>query len=255
MRSSHIPKITMLMICTVLLLGRAAHAKSACPDVPRDNTFNNEKTLPRTVPYKVFADDLCLPLILKNYCPLLYTDDFRNPDSGWPVSEGGNVQFAYTNGEYQISLSVPHEAAVATPGLKLADFIAEVDARYADPVGEGFVGFVFGLSNSQDEYYQVVFQRAGYYGIQRYNPSSPYWTDLANGTSSAIVGGTGTNHLGVERIGTNITLYINGVWVASVEDGTYTGSRNFGLVVTSFEWGNSAFFDNVVMHQTSCGSK
>jgi len=254
-RSNHSQKIALFLICTILLLGQAATAKSEYQDDRWDDNDNNKETLVRPALYKVDLDELCLPMILKNYCPLLYTDDFSNPDSGWPDSDDGNIRFAYTNGEYEILIRVYDETAIATPGVKVTDFIAEVDVRVFDPFGTGSQGFLFGLSDSLDEFYQVVlFSNEHYYSILRHDPNPPLWTDLAHGESSAIQVGTASNYLKIQRIGATITLYINEQWIVTVEDETYTGPRNFGLVVTS-ELGNGAFFDNLVMHNPGCESR
>ena len=73
-----------------------------------------------------------LPLVVKSPqvpCPAYYTDNFGDPDSGWPVADDSSRRYAYTSGEYQIWVRNPHQGWSVTPGAKVTDFAAAVSAR------------------------------------------------------------------------------------------------------------------------------
>jgi hypothetical protein len=195
-----------------------------------------------------------LPVIVQNYCPPLYVDRFDNLGSGWPVSDDGNVLYAYSAGEYWILIRNPDGWAGASSGFKSANFIVDVDIRYGDLMGEGFQGLLFGISDDWKEYYRFVYQRAKYWGIDRYSASSPYQTNLANGQSDYINGGTSSNHLRIERTGPSIKAYANGHLLADLVDGSYIDPRKLGVITTSSIWGNQAYFDNFIVYNPGCGA-
>ena len=71
--------------------------------------------------------------------------------------------------------------------------------------------------------------------------------------SSAIHQGSAANQIKVERIGSAINAYANGQLLASVADGTYTGSLYIGLVVFSYNQPNVDIrFDNFTVYSSSC---
>ena len=71
------------------------------------------------------------------------------------------------------------------------------------------------------------------------------WTLLAADSSGSIATGTATNHLKLERNGALMNVYANGVLLASLSDGAYTGERGVGVFVTSYDQGNvDVRFDN-----------
>ena len=63
------------------------------------------------------------------------------------------------------------------------------------------------------------------------------WIVLVDWTySSAINQGGGTNHIAVERIGSAIKLYINGIQVANITDSSFLGpGRDAGFVAHTYD--------------------
>ena len=86
--------------------------------------------------------------------------------------------------------------------------------------------------------------------IYRWDPTDT--VPLIEAFSTAIHQGTASNQIKVERIGSTINAYANGQLLASVTDGTYTGSRYIGLVVFSNQPNLDIRFDNFTVYSSSC---
>jgi hypothetical protein len=191
-----------------------------------------------------------LPLVSKPCLPL-YTDDFSNPASGWPIDDIENIyRLEYLDGEYRILLRHTNYWAGARPGFQAADYIATVDLRNPNNIS-GYYGINFGLAQDWSSFYLFLISQEGWYAILRYG--SENWVVLSNAFSSAIQPGSATNRIQVERNGATINTYANGQLLASVIDGTYTGSLFFGLAVLSFDQPRVDIrFDNFTVYPIDC---
>ncbi len=165
-----------------------------------------------------------LPLSLTP-CSPLYSDDFSNPASGWPIADTGNVRYEYLNGEYRLLVRSKNYGAGVRPGLQVSDYAVDVDVRNQNNVS-GSYGIVIGLAQDWSTFYTVEIYPDGWFGIYRYDPTS--LVTLAEAFSPAINPGSGVNHLKIVRNGASIDAFANGQPLASVNDGTYTGSLFMG---------------------------
>jgi uncharacterized repeat protein (TIGR01451 family) len=197
-----------------------------------------------------------LPIVTRQFCPLLYSDNFGNPASGWPINDTGSALYEYSSGEYRILLrDAPYEWAGARPGYKASDYSAVVDVRNASGSGvTGYYGILFGISDDWSQAYLFWISSFGYTGISRYNSSSG-WSNLTNRPSTYINPGAATNRLKVEHSGSQITGYVNGLLEVDFSDSSYTGLRHVGLGVTSSSQPNvDARFDNFAVYPVGCGA-
>jgi hypothetical protein len=174
-----------------------------------------------------------LPLVVKSPqipCPAYYTNNFGNPDSGWPVADDSSRRYAYTSGEYQIWVRNPHQGWSVTPGAKVTDFAAAVSARRTSGA-LGAYGIQFGINEYWSQFYEFIVENASY-SIWRYDNGS--WTALQDWTASGHIStGTNWNRLKVIRNGANIAVYANSQLLATVSDSSFTGLRWIGLVAYS----------------------
>jgi hypothetical protein len=192
------------------------------------------------------------PIILNNYCPPVYADDFSDPGSGWPINDTGNTLYEYLNGEYRVLVGNTDWSAGARPDFKASNYIVAVDVRNATGV-YGSYGIIFGLSEDWNQFYTFEIYPPGDYAIFRY--SSNTWILLTSGYSTSINIGTATNRLKVERNGSLIRAYANGQLLRSISDGSYTGSRHVGLIASSYNQPNvDARFDNFAVYPLACGA-
>jgi len=184
------------------------------------------------------------------------------------------------NGEYSIRLNnYSIWAGSRAPGFKVSDSIVAVDVRAPSGAYYGTHGLIFGLSDDWTQFYSFEidamlrppFQMrnpqvnrtefdaselasGGLWALFRY--SSGTWTNLASGSSSNIITGTATNRLEIEHGGSLIKAYVNGQFVSSISDSSYTGLRRVGLIVSSSNLYPlvEALFDNFTVCDLTTGA-
>jgi uncharacterized repeat protein (TIGR01451 family) len=195
--------------------------------------------------YQVFCPYLYGP------CVPLYSDNFSNPDSGWPVYDDGKILFGYKSGEYRIFVRPADSWGIARPGFQAENFAVEVDLRNINNI-YGSYGIAFGIAGDWSSFYTLEIYQDGWFGIYRYDPNS--YAILAESQSSAIKQGSASNHIKVIRNGSAIEAYANGQLLGVVSDGTYTGVRYLGLVAASYKKTNVDIrFDNFNVSTVFCG--
>jgi hypothetical protein len=195
----------------------------------------------------LFIDDVTLggesvvflPLIFKNYCSFQYFDDFGTQTGRWVVNDDANKTLSYVGGEYQILLKQTRDWYWITPDLVLpGDYRIEVDAYQSPTAKDDGHGLVFGLRYDQSgfEGYQfLVYPQAQVYVLGKWDMNGNY-TKLIDWPYSSAINQNTSNHLRVDRVGTLIRLYINGVQVNSFTDASFTSSgRDAGLVTYSWD--------------------
>jgi hypothetical protein len=195
-----------------------------------------------------------LPIVRRGKLPCtpLYSDNFNTPGSGWPVSDDGNVLREYNAGEYRILVRPKDWSGGASPGVLAAEYSMAVDLRNINNV-VGSYGIAFESAQNGSTTYTFEIYSDGWFGLYRWSPSL---TTLAEAPSAAINLGSASNHLKVERYGSAIKAYVNGTLVANVTDGTYTGSRYFGLVAFTYPDNASVDldvrYDNFTVYPIAC---
>lgn len=209
---------------------------------------SNEST---TLPEGAYVDDVILrkyvaaeeehyvylPLALRNFWAGFF-DDFSDPNSGWASGEYPSVIYRYLSGEYQLYLKTVDSAFAITPDLVLpSDYRIEVDARRVSS-GVCSYGLIFGsrLTTDSWETYQVIVWPTGGEFLVNKRTLGGSWTTIQDWTySSAINQNYGTNRIRVDRVGTTITIYMNGTLVANITDSSLTGpGRDAGIRAYSY---------------------
>jgi len=198
-----------------------------------------------------------LPLAMKS--DVIYFDDFSNPNSGWVSGENADLKYGYLNGEYQILLKTTGATLLVTPDLVLpGDYRIEVDARQASS-NQGSYGLMFGiqLSGSSYEGHQfMIFPASQQYLLEKRNMDGSWQILIDQTYSPAIQPGMGANHLRVDRIGTAIHLYANGVLLTTFTDGSFTSSgRDAGVRAYSYDSAPvDVRFDNFLVRRVEAAS-
>ncbi len=187
-------------------------------------------------PYRMFSS------CVNRACLRSVSDDFSDPNSGWPVQDNGKNRYEYLNGEYRILLRPEWGGAGVRSDFYPEDFTVGVDVRNATG-RQGSYGLLFGLIDNWDSFYTFEIYSEGYFGVYRF--SSNNLVILTEGFSPAIKQGIAPNRLGVERSGASIKIYANGQLLAELYDGTYTGYGYIGFIVFSYNQSNlDIYFDN-----------
>lgn len=191
-----------------------------------------------------------LPLTIYNHKTfLLYFDDFSDSNSGWHIGDTGNANVGYIDEEYQIIIWKDHDGLMVTPDLILpADYWIEVDAYQASTINCSY-GVMFGIQYAVNTYegYQVTIYPASQVFLLNKRDIDGTWTTLVDWTHSlSIMPGIATNHLRVNRIGSDIIIYINGTQVVTYNDSSFTSpGRDAGVrVYSSDDFPAYGRFDN-----------
>jgi len=164
--------------------------------------------------------------------PRVYYDDFSNPSSGWAAQNLGRCEMGYVNGSYAIALYQMNQVCYSlAPTTPRADGVFEALMAKSN-VNDGSVyGLIFG-GNSADhltQFYVFWVDPADQtYLLQRYEAGT--WTNVTQvGTSAAIATGNQVNVLKVRRQGSQITLYVNGLDLVTLQDDRFPGNGYVGL--------------------------
>ncbi|UCF26844.1 MAG: PD40 domain-containing protein, partial [Chloroflexota bacterium] len=193
-----------------------------------------------------------LPYISRNFCGVLYQDDFSNPESGWPQGQDVDSGYQYIQGEYNITVKNANWSAAASPGFQAEDYVVSVDVRNAGNV-YGTYGIVFGLAENWSRLYTFEIDPEGYFGIWRFNDSEG-WNLLYVDSSPYINIAEGINHLKVKRDGAIIEVHANGRLLTTITDGSFLGLSSSGLIATTYDQENlNVFYDNFTVSSATCG--
>jgi serine/threonine protein kinase len=145
---------------------------------------------------------------------VLFSDDFSNPNSGWPTQEG----YSYQQDGYHISAGGTDGVPWAKTGTAFDNTSVHVDAK---PVAEGvngYYGLLCRIQDSQNFYYFVI-RNDGGYAIGKYK-GAEFQSLFPEGwrQSDAINQGNQTNRLKADCFGDTLRFYANGVMLGEVND-------------------------------------
>ncbi|RLG19951.1 hypothetical protein DRN74_06175 [Candidatus Micrarchaeota archaeon] len=153
--------------------------------------------------------------------PPLFTDDFADPTSGWPEEEGVCGYLPELE-EYFISIADPDSLKPAVNGRfqPPSDLCYQAIAQPATGPEHLPYGLVFRYQDDQN-FYAFVVNSMGMYALYL-RQNGEYTPLIAFQPSTAIYQGASANLLKVIVRGTLINLYVNGQFLATVEDDTLT---------------------------------
>lgn len=180
---------------------------------------------------------------------LQFQDDFSDTSSGWDRSSFENGATDYQDGGYHIFVAPENYSVWANPGLYFTDISVEVDGYKLSGADDNEYGLICRYVDNNN-FYVASISSEGYYGITRLlNGEFQYIGSESMQPSSAINQGGANNHIRFDCVGTTLTLYVNGVEVASFEDDTHA-SGDVGLYAGTFNSPNiDIFFDNFIASQ------
>ncbi len=186
-------------------------------------------------------------------CPVLYSDDFSNPNSGWPSGDYDETSFGYQSGEYRILIKTPEFFTVVYSGFHAQDYKFSVDLHNITGAFASY-GIVFGLMPDLSGWYTLEIYPDGWFGIYRYDNYGG--AVLAEAFSPAIKIGTATNLIKIERNADLITAYANGQQLASVSDSYFSGSLYLGMINFGYDYPDiDVRYDNFRVVPLSCKEK
>lgn len=197
--------------------------------------------------------------------PILFSDNFSDPLSGWTTHSDQTSSSFYQDGWLHIRDNVfgPY-SELSQLGKHFSDFILEVETKLVDGsdlnwhmvicrwsgggggslelISGGPSYYVFGIS--ADGYYEV----GGWYnGIRMDFPETPVWSNYINRGKNVV------NLMRVECVGSILKLSVNGHLLTTVTDSTLTGGDiRLGANCPGDDYNSGRFtevaFDNLVIY-------
>ena len=186
----------------------------------------------------------------------IYADDFQDSGSGWDTQSGTRYHRGYRDGEYQIQIGWANSEWPVIEGSDSlsGDIDVQVTARHVDSGGERAYALLFRAADDDHLYRFAVAAGTQEYSLGKFDVDStgnPEYDALVPwSVSSAINGGNDPNVLRAVCQGSQIMLYVNGVFLQSVSDSSYLEGR-VGMDAISFAntSGVDARFDNLTVYR------
>lgn len=176
---------------------------------------------------------------------VLFQDDFSDPSSGWDRVSVDDGITDYTEGVYRIFVNTINTDVWSNPGLQFSDARIEVDAAKVGGGDNNDFGVLCRYMDS-DNFYFFIISSDGYYGIGKVQEGVQELIGVdAMPPSEVIKQGDATNHLRADCIGSKLSLYVNGEFLAQYEDSALT-SGDIGLIAGTINApGTDIHFDNL----------
>jgi len=179
----------------------------------------------------------------------VFRDDFSKPYSGWvrgtDLPNGGISD--YENGKFRILVNESNFDYWSNPNLAFEDARIEVDAiKQAGPDINRF-GLICRYKDEKNFYFFII-SSDGYYGLGKVKDDHLSLIDMsAMEPSSAVLAGSGLNHLRADCVGDQLTFFVNGRQVAQAHDSDFSGG-DVGILAGTFDQpGVDVAFDNFVV--------
>jgi Tol biopolymer transport system component len=169
------------------------------------------------------------------------TDDFSNPDSGWPAVDNDDAKYEYRDGVYELEVKPANRLyRVPLPDKVYADFDLKLDATLVEGPDAGYYGIVFRFLNHDNQYFFRI-STDGRIRIDK-KAAGEYTTLVGWQESPAVNTGQATNHLRITCEGTQCSAYVNDQQVATIDDDGFMQGQ-IGLVA-----GNPADLGGTKVH-------
>jgi serine/threonine protein kinase len=179
---------------------------------------------------------------------ILFSDDFTDPNRGWPSGQTPAGEYGYQSGSYRM-------LAIGSGSLPWVSFDLAHDnlSLYVDatPIsGNGHYGLLCRIQNGQNFYYFVIGNN-GSYDIGKFTNGEvqSFFTDGGR-YSNAINQGNQTNRIKADCKGNTLRLYANNLLLGEAVD-TDFDSGDTGLTVGTLDSGRfEVIFDDFLITTT-----
>ncbi|HJR80779.1 MAG TPA: protein kinase [Anaerolineales bacterium] len=182
---------------------------------------------------------------------VLFSDDFSDPLSGWPILENNDGKYSYQTDGYHIVVHQVGAVLWATTDRQDTNASISVDARPLTEDRNGYYGLLCRIQDDQNFYYFVI-QPNGDYTIGKYK-NAEFQSLFPEGwrRSDAIQQGTQTDRLKADCVGKTLRLYVNDVLLGEATDTDFTSGFSGMLVAALDTPGFEVTFDNFMITEPS----
>ena len=181
--------------------------------------------------------------------PSLFKDDFSSSSSGWSTftSDTGSVE--YVDGEYVMGIFTNEWFIWGNPEESFGNVHVEVTARNTGGATDTSFGIICNYQDETQQYYLAI-DTQGFYAIAKTIPDQADFfltNDDDWGTSDDITKDASSYRLGADCDNGVITLYVDGIQIASASDTDY-GQGDVGLFAWTADESNGEIrFDDFVV--------
>lgn len=170
---------------------------------------------------------------------LVYEDDFSA--SRWYVASDENSTSQYQDGQYRMSVNAPLVIRNASPFPTQSDSVIEVQAKLVSSGSNSGYGIAFRENDGNYYYFRISGNR---YKVNKFFQNK--WDTLHSDAKSDYIKTDGSpNQLKVACLGDSIEVSINGQWLATIKDSSFSEGR-IALVAEGKD--TAVTFDNFKMY-------
>lgn len=179
----------------------------------------------------------------------LFNDNFAaERDCGWAFYNRSGAEAVVEEEALHLTTSQPGQLWWTNPGRNFDDVIINADATPLDGPLDNAYGVICRYQSAEN-FYIFLISGDGYYAIGKYQSGNNQITYLNEegeyAPSEAINQGSNLNKIRASCIGDELTLSVNGVPLATVNDPTFV-TGDVGLAASTFEPGTlTVVYDNV----------
>jgi hypothetical protein len=183
---------------------------------------------------------------------ILFKDDFSDPKSGWDRVQEVDKVTDYVNGGYRIYVNDTQTDNWSNPGKYYkGDVSVEVDAAKLPGTDDNDFGLIcrYSYVNNNHNFYYFLISSDGFAGIGRMKDGDRQLISADEMQPAGVIKqGASSNHIRADCISNSLTLYVNGVQVASINDISFS-EGDVGLMAGAYEVsGVDILFDNFVVY-------
>lgn len=178
--------------------------------------------------------------------PLVLTDDFDDPASGFSHDRHEVHSLLYQDDHYAIEIQSDDWSAWTWRDQVFSDFVLEVDVTAQEEAGHG--GVIF-RRRGDHRFYRFTVTPEGQYRLRKKTTEDEWVTILDWLESPHIRTGLVSNRLRVACVGSTISLYANGQYLDAAQDTAFS-EGTFGLTAGTVEGETNAlfYFDNLKVY-------
>jgi len=168
---------------------------------------------------------------------VLFKDNFSSVSTGWDHVHETDYILEYKNGSYHVVVGKQGGGQSVWNGKDFTDMSVELDATLNTGPDDALVGVACRFSQANGGY-SFEFSRNGFYGIYLYDSSGSPTGLYENTLNPDTVNVSGPNHIEGICSGTTLTMVLNGVMLAQVNDSTLP-SGAAGLIARTGDRGTA----------------
>ncbi len=151
---------------------------------------------------------------------LLWSDDFTS-GRFWSTERGDTFRLFYSAGGYSIASNVVDEIVFSVRTEALANVRLEVIAQWKEGPFDTYYGLICHFLNGGN-YYLLAVGADGWYGILKKMNSRISALTEGMDASGVVYAGSAPNTLRADCVNGNLTLWVNGVPIATARDLSFT---------------------------------